>query len=99
MALARIHLLSRAEPWYAGDNLEVACGVIVLHPVAKGMIDDCAGLSFNGVCPQCLKAIQYREQQLKARARASGTRPPRHIVYAIVEAQEALTPEALEATA
>jgi len=88
MALARIHLLSRAEPWYAGDNLEVACGLIVLHPVAKGMIDDDGsgflGLGFLGVCPKCNKAVQAK---------------PQRYLYAIVEAQEALTPEALEATA
>lgn len=58
MSFARIHLLSRSEPWYAGDNLTVACGHMVCHPVARGMIDGDDELMFTPVCRKCAEALK-----------------------------------------
>ena len=60
MSFPRIHLLSRSEPWYAGDSIAADCGTVILKPVAKGQINDWAedGIGFMGVCPKCVKAKQ-----------------------------------------
>lgn len=77
MSLWKFHLLSRSEPYFAGDKVEVACGVMVLKPITKGMIDDAPDgfLGFLGVCPKCVKAMLGKSERY---------------LYAICEAQEAI---------
>ena len=57
MSFTKFHLLTRAEPYFAGDKIEAACGTVILKPVTKGMIEDEPWeIGFWGVCPKCAKA-------------------------------------------